>query len=431
MPRADGAASENGVGRARIRSVYHRLVRALVRFVVVPVALVAVLGAFAMPYVDALAFIARAAGMTGAVESVANWRAEPFVAEPIRQIPTRHGAIDARLYRPADGESRRSVTLVPGVHMDGIRETRLVGMAEDLAASGFTVLTVASPDLQRFRITPESTDIIEDAAIWLAAGADGAVERADDGKVGMLGISFSGGLSIVAAGRPDLRDKVSYVMSFGGHGDLQRVMRYLASGSAPAMPPLGEATADVAGAEHVTIKPPHDYGVAVVLLGVADQLVPAEQVEPLRQGILTFLAASSLDIIDKTRAEIEFQRARDTAHALPEPSQTLLTHVNNRAVDKLGPILTPIVETLAHRGELIALSPERVTTPAAPVYLLHGAEDNVIPSVETVLLTNYLRDKTEVHAVLSGLITHAEVDRNAAAIEVWRLVGFWRSLMSN
>jgi hypothetical protein len=209
IPRTHGAASEKGIGRARIRSVYHRLVRAFVRFVVVPVGVVAVLGAFAMPYVDALAFIARAAGMTGAVERVASWRAEPFVAEPIRQIPTRHGAIDAQLYRPAEGEPGRAVTLVPGVHMDGIRETRLVGMAEDLAASGFTVLTVASPDLQRFRITPESTDIIEDAATWLAAGADGGVERAHDGKVGMLGISFSGGLSIVAAGRPALRDKVS------------------------------------------------------------------------------------------------------------------------------------------------------------------------------------------------------------------------------
>ena len=55
----------------------------------------------------------------------------------------------------------------------------------------------------------------------------------------------------------------------------------------------------------------------------------------------------------------------------------------------------------------------------------------MIPSVETVLLTNYLRGKTEVHAVLSGLITHAEVDKGAAAIEVWRLIGFWRALMSH
>jgi dienelactone hydrolase len=405
-------------------------VRRLVRVLVISTTLLVAFAIIGRPYVDALAFIARAASLPGAAQTLAEWRAEPFVAEPVRTIPTRHGAVDARLFRPANGHSERAVTLVPGVHMDGIHETRLVGMAEDLAASGFTVLTVASPDLQRFRITPASTDIIEDAATWLAAGADGTVEPADDGKVGMLGISFSGGLSIVAAGRPALRDKVSYVMSFGGHGDLQRVMRYLCSGSAPAMPPLGEATRDVAGAEHVTIRPPHDYGVAVVLLGVADQLVPAEQVEPLRQGILAFLAASSLDLIDKPRADIEFQRARDIAAQLPEPSRTLLTHVNARAVDQLGPILTPAVESLAARDEHTDLSPERAAAPAAPVYLLHGAEDNVIPSVETVLLTAYLRDKTDVHAVLSGLITHAEVDRSAAAIEVWRLVGFWRSLMA-
>ena len=29
----------------------------------------------------------------------------------------------------------------------------------------------------------------------------------------------------------------------------------------------------------------------------------------------------------------------------------------------------------------------------------------------------------------AGLITHAEVDRSAAATEAWRLVGFWKELM--
>ena len=41
--------------------------------------------------------------------------------------------------------------------------------------------------------------------------------------------------------------------------------------------------------------------------------MPADQVEPLRQGILTFLTASSLDMVDKPRAEVEFKRARDLA----------------------------------------------------------------------------------------------------------------------
>ena len=105
-------------------------------------------------------------------------------------------------------------------------------------------------------------------------------------------------------------------------------------------------------------------------------------------------------------------------------------HVNNRAVDQLGPILLPAVESVSNAtAELTALSPERAAPPTAPVFLLHGAEDNVIPSVETVLLARYLQGKTEVHAVLSGLITHAVVDKSAAATEVWRLVGFWKDLM--
>jgi hypothetical protein len=400
-------------------------VRRLRRILLVTALLAAVLFFFGLPYVDAFGFITRAAGMTGTASDLANFRTRAVVTDPVRTISTRHGEIETRLYRPATGAVRRAVTLVPGVHMDGIRETRLVGMAEHLAASGYEVLTLAPPDLQRFMITPQNTDVIEDAATWLAKERGGP-----DGKIGMLGISFSGGLSIVAAGRPGLRDKVAFLMSFGGHGDLPRVMRYLCSGSAPAMPPLGEATQDVAGAEHVTIKPPHDYGVAVVLLSLANRVVPPEQVEPLRKGILSFLLASSLTLVDQKKAELEFQNARDYAPTLPEPSRTLMTHVNDRAVDKLGPVLLPVVESINDAEAFKALSPERAPVPSAPIFLLHGAEDNVIPSVETVLLTNYLRGKTEVHAVLSGLITHAEVDKSAAAIEVWRLIGFWRDLMS-
>lgn len=403
--------------------MYHRHVKRPLRYATGSAALVVVLGFVALPYVDALAFIARAAGLSGAAGEVGEWRARPIVAGNVERIPTRHGDVDGRFYRPADGDIRRSVTLVPGVHMDGIRETRLVGMAEDLAGAGYEVLTVASPDLQRFMITPRNTDIIEDAAKWLASRAPGT-------PIGMLGISFSGGLSVVAAGRVELRDKVAFVMSFGGHGDMPRVMRYLVSGNAPPMPALGEATKDVAGAEHVTIRPPHDYGVAVSLLGLAEYgVVPAEQVEPLRTGIYTFLLASSLTLVDQAKAEAEFKNARAYADTLPEPSRTYMTYVNDRAVDKLGPILLPYVQRLSEASATPALSPERATPPSAPVFLLHGAEDNVIPAVETVLLTNYLRGKTEVHAVLSGLITHAEVDKSAAAIEVWRLVGFWKELM--
>src|SRR5690606_36581258 len=191
----------------------------------VPVLLLAGAGVWAVPYVDAAAFIARAADLPGVPGAVAEWRDEP--AAPIVEltIPTRNGGVPGRIYRPASGFSR-VIVLVPGVHRDGIDEARLEGLAQDLAATGLGVLTVAAPDLQRFRITPSVTDVIEDAVRW----ATSEPELAPDGRVSVMGISFSGGLAIVAAGRPSIRDRIVSVTSFGGHGNLARVMHYLCSG---------------------------------------------------------------------------------------------------------------------------------------------------------------------------------------------------------
>jgi hypothetical protein len=56
----------------------------------------------------------------------------------------------------------------------------------------------------------------------------------------------------------------------------------------------------------------------------------------------------------------------------------------------------------------------------------------VIPPVESAILGDYLESKgVDVHMLLSGLITHAEVDRTAAASETWKLVAFWASVLRN
>jgi hypothetical protein len=254
---------------------------------------------------------------------------------------------------------------------------------------------------------------------------------ARDGRLGMLGVSFSGGLSIVAAGRPSIAHKVAFVVSFGGHRDLGRGMHYLCSGEAQGDLARARQSRAVLGADHVQVHPPHDYGVAVVLLTLADRVVPIDQVEALSHGIDGFLLASSLDMVDKPRALQEFARMRDYAASLPEPSRTLMGYVNDRAVDKLGPVLLPIADQLKDHPAMPSLSPERAPAPPrAPVFLLHGADDNVIPSVETVFLGEYLERRARVHGLLSGLITHAEVNRTAGATEVWRLASFWKQVMA-
>jgi hypothetical protein len=287
------------------------------------------------------------------------------------------------------------------------------------------VVTVAAPDLQKFKITPDVTDVIEDAVRWTSEQP----QFRTDGKIGIVGISFTGGLSIVAAGRESIRDRVAFVMSFGGHGDLSRAMHYLASGEVLGDLEKAKRSSAVLGAEHVGVHPPHDYGLAVTLLNLADRVVPPDQVAALSKGIDGFLLASSLAVTDPPKSVPVFEEMKKYQETLPEPSRTYMQYVNDRAVDKLGPILLPIVESLKNHPGMAALSAERAMPPTAPIFLLHGVDDSVIPSVETVLLAEHLKDKADVTGLLSGLITHAEVNRTPGAMEVWRLASFWREIM--
>jgi dienelactone hydrolase len=366
----------------------------------------------AAPYARAASLIVRGANLGGRVEAIAEAEARNVTKQLRHAVPTRYGDVAAQFYVP-DGSVDRTVLLVPGIHSMGIDEPRLTALAADLAGSGVRVMAMALPDLQAYRITPQATDVIEDTVKWMAQRAD----LAPDGRIGIVGISFAGGLSISAAGRESIRDKVAFIVSFGGHGDLPRVMRYLATGKAVEAPGVAMAP------------PPHDYGVAVILHSLADRgVVPAEQVVELREGIRTFLLASQLTLVDMDEANATFAKAREMARVMPEPARTFMGYVNDRAVDKLGPALVPFLNQLG--ADDPALSPQRASPPAAPVYLLHGDGDTVIPTAESAVLGNALRSRdAEVHVLLSGLITHAEVNRGAAASELWKLVSFWADVL--
>jgi dienelactone hydrolase len=362
-------------------------------------------GTGALQYIEGAAFVARAAGAQGLVRRIAERHGQAVADAPVL-IPWRGGELRGRRYQPGRPDGR-PILLLPGVHASGIEEPRLVGFARELASTGHATVTVELPDLIRYLVTPRTTDMIEDASRWLAQ-EPGAPE---DGRIGVMGISFAGGLSIVAASRPAIRDDIAFVLSLGGHGDLPRTLHYLATGVQ-------------ADGRH---RPPHDYGVVIILLAGAERVVPAEQVPALRAAILSFLQASHLDMVDKAEGAREFAHARALAHALPEPSRTLMGYVNDRDVSALGAILAPHLGGL---GGDPSLSPSQAAAPGGPVYLLHGEDDNVIPAIESALLAQSLRDRGgTVHFLATPLITHAEVDRAGAAAATWALVRFWSGVL--
>ena len=377
---------------------------------VVTAAVVALAATLLVPYWNAAAMILRAAGTKGLVGEVARWEARP-VSDFVQRIATRDGIIRARVFRPS-GHVHRAVLLVSGVHPDGVDEKRLVDLARDLAGTGVNVVTPEIRDLTEYRLTARVTDTIEDAALWVTASDDLSGGTA----VGMIGVSFSGGLSIVAAGRPALRDHVSYVLSFGGHGSLPRVLRFLCTGVEPSLSggPGQKRT-------------PHDYALAIVLHQAADVVVPIGQVATLRGGIETFLRASALARTDPSQAVSLFLAARAQQQQMPEPSATLMKHVNDRNVAALGSRLLPYLDAL---GQDPSLSPDRSAPPRAPVYLLHGIDDNVIPAVESALLSAELQRSTRVRYLLSGFLSHVDVADRPTLREAGRMIAFWQAAMA-
>jgi dienelactone hydrolase len=296
------------------------------------------------------------------------------------------------------------VIIVPGVHAGGTREPRLAALSRRVAGAGATVLTLPLPDLRVYRITPESTDQIADAVNWLAARAD----LAPEGRVGVIGVSFAGGLALVAAGRPGVRDRLTAVVSLGGHADLPRAMAYACTGRLP----------------DGSLRSPHDYGVVLALRAAIPHLVPPEQVAGLDKAVVTFLDASSYASLDRVRSADLFEDAKAQQAALPEPARTLMGYVNTRDVVPLGARVLPFVEQL---GGNAALSPERSPATTAPVYILHGQLDNVIPTPEAERLVAHLASagNQRVQWLLTPIVSHADMRTDFAWLDGWRLVRFW------
>ena len=375
--------------------------RTVRRTVIWILALAVLLVAALAPYWKAATLVARAADAPGFLGTISQWTARD-VSWSMERLPIQSGATRARVFRPA-GPTSRAVLLVSGVHRAGVDEPRLMKLASELAATGVVVVTPEIDDLVHYRVTARVTDTIEDIAKWMTMRQD----LSSAARIGMIGVSFSGGLSVAAAGRPSIREKIAYVVSFGGHGNLPRVLRYLCTGE---------------GAP----RKPHPYGLAVVLHQAAELVVPSEQVWTLRDTLEKFLDASAINRTDPERASRLFAELGSRVSQMPEPASSLLRYLADGDVISLGARLTP---HLAQLGQDAALSPDRSPPPIAPVFLLHGADDNVIPAQESTRLADHLRRHTHVRHLISGFLAHADIADEPGVKDTLEMIAFWKAVL--
>ncbi|MDF3064860.1 MAG: hypothetical protein K0R38_461 [Polyangiaceae bacterium] len=313
-------------------------------------------------------------------------------------IAGRNGPIRARLYFRAGAPRAPGIVVAHGVHYRGIEEGRLVPFARALAESGLTVLTPELRDIADYRITASGVDVIQDSVRYLASRYD----RVVGDKVSLLGFSFAGGLSLVAAQDARTARLLKSVTSVGGHYDLRRVLRFLVHDEIET--PRG-----------VVHQKAHDYGLVVLVYGNLEQFVPAVDMAVMREGFKQWLH-------EDLKAARAAAQGRTTAEA-----DHLWQLLEKQRLQELAPELDRLLDN--QRAELSRLSARgHLGSLSVPVYLLHGSHDSVIPASETDAANLELAG-ADHQALISPLLEHVEVSKTAGLGDKLALLSFMAKLL--
>lgn len=313
-------------------------------------------------------------------------------AEQRVALPSRL-QVRARRYRAADALG--AVLLLHGVHARGIDEPRLMAFARALARGGLDVLTPELPELLAYRLNADTATRIQQLAAAHATGRYAAV--------GVIGISFAGGLALLSAAAQAGPAPIGYVVTVGAHADLLRLCRYYAGQGVRG--PNGEPP-DVA---------PHPYGARVMI----------------REHLSRFVAPSDLPRAQRALdlyLNDRHSEAREYARGLSEGGQQMMSVLLGSGA---SPQLSQWIERAAEaaREQLTAASPHgRLGGLAVPVYLLHGEGDPIIPSLETRYLAREVPRKWLREAIVTPLLRHAEFPEPPTLRQAWELVRFVRGM---
>ena len=215
-----------------------------------------------------------------------------------------------------------------------------------------------------------------------------------------MGLSFSGGLALVAASEPQYHAAFKFVVAVGSQDSMLRVAEYYLTGRDARPDGSVEALA------------PHEYGPLVLEYEHVDEFVPAADLGPVRAVLRAHLYEDRPGEAAATRLLNDVQRRE----ALRPDGHNLASHA--------GPIAASIAR---HAGESPGLSPQgRLRTLDTPVYLLHGEADNVIPSAETLWMASELPRDDLKAMLVSPVLSHLDLNGpKPGPMDQWRLVHFF------
>lgn len=298
---------------------------------------------------------------------------------PKTGIPVR-----ARVYTPLTRRPIGSYMLAHGLNPQGPYDPRCDRFARVLAHAGFVVVSPELPEYRELLVHPSvAQSFIRAARAFLRAAQD-----LPWGRPGVFGISFGSYPTLVAASQPELADRFGGVVLFGGYGAFHRTLRF-------AIGARGDN--DVGPGVDKTCLP----AVYLNLLPVLEPDLSDADRQVISDAIRRFVARTWGKVEMKAEAKSRSVALDIAASLSGEPARIF------RVACGLVPGgVEACLNGLAQHDEG-ELDPRRsMASIRATVYLLHAADDDVIPCDEIDALAAAVPSQVPVHRFLTGLVDH-------------------------
>lgn len=299
--------------------------------------------------------------------------------------------------------TRPSWVVLHGVTRPGRHHSELVRFARSLAATGAVVIVPDVPEWRELKLAPEAT-----LPTVLAAVQGLRDSGLTDGRPpGLVGFSFGAPQALIASTRPGLAGELGCVAGFGGYCDLERTIRFhltgrhewegrehyvrpdpygrwvVASNLLTRIPGMGDAT-DVAEA------------LRTLAVGAGERRVEAwdPSYDPVKRELRSRVAPARREVFDLFAPPADRE---------PDPADA-------------EPFVEALVSTAREMVPLMEPGPG-LEDVEAPVHLVHGRNDRLIPFTESLRTAERLPGHVRSTVTVTRLFSHAKGDDHPPIIE--------------
>jgi pimeloyl-ACP methyl ester carboxylesterase len=282
--------------------------------------------------------------------------------DPGREQPERRVVTFGTEDREYEGDlyvlrepAKAGIIMVPGIAPEGREDPRLVAFAGTFARANFEVLVPEVEGIRMARVSADHARVFADAVLFMA-------ERNPDRPLGMAGLSFALGPSVLALFEPGVEEHTDFILAIGGYYDLEEAITYFTTGYYRAG--AGEPW------QHRVL---NGWGKWAFVYTNADRLEDPQDEDRLRRMAEIKIRDPAADV-------------SDLAEELGAEGRSVYALMTNEDPERVPELVEALPTEVLEEIRALDLSRWPIETLDVEFILIHGRDDPVIPFTQSVAL---------------------------------------------